>query len=185
MIIRYFSVRNSVPARGTKRATPARRSFYAELSSISIIYLTRAATVRAGPLLDTCLATLPAGLVAGATTTGAGDGTGPGAAVTFDGAFAAAILAFVIPPVTMRADIAPSPTANRAAKALLSITERTVTPATSAAEGTVIGNLSRAAAAGAIPVTGDHTGKQGKCRQQENKRKNLFHKRSVFKNLIL
>ena len=145
-----------------------------------IIYFARPATVRAVPLFDTCLATLPAGLVAGATATGAGDGTGPGTAVAFNGAVAAAVSAFVIPSVALGADIAPFPTADRAAKALLSITERTVPPAASTAERTVVGNLACATAAGAIPVSGDHPGKQCNPRQYHYKCKNLFHTHSMF-----
>jgi len=124
----------------------------------SIIYFARSATVRAVPLLDTCLATLAAGLIAGATATGAIDGTGPGTAVAFDGAITATIPAFIVPSMAMGADITPLPAAHRAAQTLMSVAKRTVPPATSAAEGAIVSNLSRAAAAGAIPVARDHTG---------------------------
>ena len=136
---------------------------------LSIVYFTRPATVRAGPLFDTRLATLAARLVAGATATGAVNGAGSGTAVAFDSTFSAAIAAFVIPAVAMGAGITPSPAADRAAKALLSVTERTVPPATSAAEGTVVGNLTRAVTTGTIAVTGNHAGEQDKCRNYQNK----------------
>ena len=60
--------------------------------------------------------------------------------------------------MAMGADITPLPAAHRAAQTLMSVAKRTVPPATSAAEGAIVSNLSRAAAAGAIPVARDHTG---------------------------
>ena len=95
-------------------------------------------TVRAVPLLDAGFAALPAGLVSGTAAAGAVDGSGSRAAFALDGAFAVAITTVFITPVAMGASVRAPAATTGAADALVTVAKRTVPPATSAAECTVV-----------------------------------------------